>query len=265
MKIYQTIHEAYLGSLADVLDNPEHVCAPRGLKIKEKLDYSFRVLNPVAEPIVTKDLKRNEVIKSYTAKESELYNSGSNLVEDFEKASSFWRKIVNPDGKTINSAYGYLLFKNKSCGNINFEFHKEMEEDFLNSEEIRTMINTAQRTPWEWAKMSLMADKDTRQAIIRFSLPEHQWRGNRDQVCTLSGNFLIRDNKLNLSILMRSNDLHTGLVYDLEFFVGLIHKMKNELISVYPDLEIGHYTHIVHSLHIYEKDEPAILKMLGRI
>ena len=119
------------------------------------------------------------------------------------------------------------------------------------------------RTPWEWCLESLKNDKDTRQAILRFSLPEHQWMGNKDQTCTMHGNFLIRDDKLNLSIVMRSNDLVRGLVYDLPWFCGLIDKMIVDLRDAYPTLKKGTYTHTVHSLHIYEKDEKTILKMLG--
>jgi thymidylate synthase len=75
---------------------------------------------------------------------------------------------------------------------------------------------------------------------------------------------LIRDNKLNLTITMRSNDLTLGLVYDLPWFVSLIYKMRDELKETYPDLGIGTYTHQVHSLHIYDRDQDKILKMLGR-
>ena len=120
------------------------------------------------------------------------------------------------------------------------------------------------RTPWEWAKQSLLNDKDTRQAFIKFSLPEHQYMGNKDQVCTMHGNFLIREDKLHLSIVMRSNDLTLGLVYDLPWFISLMDRMVGELKPQYPNLEKGHYTHMVHSMHIYDRDEKKILKMLGR-
>jgi thymidylate synthase len=118
-------------------------------------------------------------------------------------------------------------------------------------------------TPWEWAKESLLADKDTRQAIMRFSLPEHQWMGNKDQTCTMHGNWLIRDNKLNLTITMRSQDMVKGAVYDWPWFCSLMDKMLVELKSAYPELAKGRYTHIVHSIHCYEKDTETILKMIG--
>ncbi len=253
-----TIHDAYMFSLLDVWNNPQFVASPRGLKIREIKDFMFEIVNPVAEPIVTKDEERNKVIAEYTAKETDLYDSCSNRVEDFAKASKFWEKLANPDG-TINSAYGYLIWKNKSCGHW-------FEGELVPIEEVRknpSMLDHIHRTPWEWAKQSLIQDKDTRQAIMRFSLPEHQWMGNKDQTCTMHANFLIRDDKLYLTVIMRSNDLMKGLVYDLPWFVSLMDKMIDELRPTYPELQKGTYTHLSHSMHIYEKDGPAILKMLG--
>ncbi len=255
MKCYKTIHEAYLGSLADVFDFPNHIAEPRGQRTREKLDYQFRVSEPKVEPIVTKDPERNAVIADYTAKEVALYDSCSNSAEDFGKASKFWLKLANPDG-TVNSAYGHLIWKKKSHGHPFFEALAEGEEPEL--------VSNRRRTPWEWAKLSLETDKDSRQAIVRFSLPEHQWVGNKDQTCTMHAIFMIRENKLNLTVTMRSNDLTLGLVYDLPWFISLMYRMRSELLPKYPELEIGSYTHYVHSLHIYDRDQDKILKMLGR-
>lgn len=251
MKTYETIHQAYLGTLRDIYFNPDCISAPRGMRVREKLDYQFRVTNPEAVSIVTLDNERNKVIADYTQKETELYDSCTNNVADFAKASKFWEKIANPDG-TVNSAYGYLIWKKASCGNPKYEPAKMFNT-----------LDTIFRTPWEWAKQSLITDKDSRQAILRFSLPEHQFTGNKDQTCTMHGNFLIRDNKLNLSIVMRSNDMVLGLVYDLPWFISLMDRMVEELKPHYPDLTKGVYTHTVHSLHIYERNEEMVLKMLG--
>lgn len=264
MKTYTNIHAAYLGTLADVYDNPDHTAEPRGQRTREKLDYQFKILDPKPEAILTEDYERNWVIRDYTAKEMALYDSCSNRVADFEQASKFWGKLANPDG-TVNSAYGYLIWKNKSHG------HKSFEVDaFANAnpkasyEQLNEIDENNMRTPWEWAKLCLLSDKDTRQAILRFSLPEHFWVGNKDFTCTTHAIFMIRENRLNLTVCMRSNDLTLGLVYDLPWFISLIYKMRDELKAGYPTLEIGTYTHQVHSLHIYDRDEEKILKMLGR-
>lgn len=229
------IHEAYMRALEDVYYNPTYKSNPRGMPIRERVDYMFTIMNPTAEPIVTLDEERNKVIRDYTLKEMALYDSMSNRLEDFEKASAFWRKIANEDG-TVNSAYGYLIWKNKSCGGM---------------------------TPWEWAKQSLITDKDTRQAILRFSLPEHSIVGVKDFPCTLFGNFLIRDDKLNLTVTMRSNDLWLGLTFDLPWFCGLLDRMLEDIKSAYPSVTKGTYTHIAHSAHIYERDLEKVRKALG--
>lgn len=263
--IHNDIHDAYWTALDAVWFHPQFTCAPRGQRVREILNYQFTILNPVPEPIKTHDEERNKVIESYTAKEVELYDSGTNKVEDFAKASKFWNKIANPDG-TVNSAYGHLIWHKKSLGN-------EFEQEHLPCP-IHTKYGTGKgsvlrtvtklRTPWEWAKDSLIADKDTRQALLKFSLAEHLWMGNKDQVCTLEGIFMIREDKLHFSVNMRSNDLTLGLVYDLPWFISLMYKMRDELKETYPNLEIGSYTHLAHSMHIYERDEEKVLKMLGR-
>lgn len=252
--VNKDIHRAYYQALHDVWYGYEYRSSPRGQPIREILDYTFRILNPVAEPVVTRDPERNKTIESYTKKEVKLYNSGTNRVEDFAKASKFWEKLANPDG-TVNSAYGYLIWFNKSHGNPTYQLKRE----FFTPEEFETCM----MTPWEWAKQSLIADKDTRQAIMRFSLPSHSYKGVKDFTCTTHGNWLIRENKLHFSIVMRSNDLYFGLSYDLPWFISLMDKMLEELRPHYPDLSKGNYTHTAHSLHIYERNSEAILRMLG--
>ena len=254
MKVYEDVHSAYLGTLADVVDSPDYVCSPRGMQIREKLDYQFRVMKPEAVSLVTKDEERNGKIAEYTAKEMELYNSGTNKASDFAQASKFWSTIANPDG-TINSAYGYLIWKNKSMGSARFE----KEHNFTYDTQF-----PKRRTPWEWAKECLILDKDTRQAIMPFNLPDHAWLGNKDFPCTLVANWHIRENQLHLAMVMRSNDLNRGLLYDLNFFVSLMDRMVDELKPTYPDIVKGHYTHTAQSAHIYEKELPVINKMLGR-
>ena len=252
MKTYETIHQAYLLTLVDIWEHPQYICAPRGLKIREVVDYSFKIEKPVAESIVTMDLERNQTIESYTAKEVALYNSCTNKVEDFAKASKFWEKIANPDG-TVNSAYGYLIWENRSHGNPLYEANQVKGD---------RKYQQYMRTPWSWCVESLKRDKDTRQAILRFSLPEHFYLGNKDMTCTMHGNFLIRDNKLNFSITMRSQDMVLGAVYDWPWFISLMDMMLKELQTTYPDLEKGSYTHFCHSLHVYERNEEMVRKML---
>lgn len=265
MRTYLTLHEAYLGSLADIYDNPQFISSPRGQRCRERLNYAFEILYPVNEVIVTKDAERNKVIESYTKKECELYDSGTNSAEDFGQASKFWLKLANPDG-TVNSAYGHLVKFKKSHGNPIYELFNNINglSAAEASEHLAQNAHLAMRTPWEWCVDSLKSDKDSRQAVLRFSLPEHFYKGNKDMTCTLSGTFHIREDKLFFSVHMRSNDLMLGLVFDLPWFISLMDDMITELKDVYPNLQKGSYTHLVDSMHIYDRDEDKILKMIGR-
>lgn len=246
--IYETTTAAYLDTVRNLIYNPEFRSAPRGKKILELIHYKFSINTPDSKPILTLSEERNEVLRLYTQKEFELYEIGATTAEEFSKASKFWGKLANPDG-TINSAYGHLIFFDKSCGNSLFD------ADFSHW----------MRTPWEWARMSLIQDKDSRQSILKFHKRGHLWLGNKDQVCTLAGVFLIRNDRLHFSIHMRSNDVIKGLSYDLPWFCYLMERMCKELLPTYPDLKIGSYTHFVDSLHLYEADLATAHQIIGHL
>jgi thymidylate synthase len=124
--------------------------------------------------------------------------------------------------------------------------------------------NFALRTPWEWARLALMEDKDSRQAIVKFHKRSHLWRGCKDQTCTMYLIFHIRDDALHLLARMRSNDVVLGLVYDMPFFISLQERMLRELRSKsYPHLDLGTYTHSADSMHLYDRNIPEVHKMLG--
>jgi thymidylate synthase len=264
MKTYETIHEAYLGTLEDVLDNPDCISAPRGQKVREKFNYMFKITKPTVEFITTKDPERNKTIASYSQKEFDLYNKNTFSVHDYGQISKFWLKLANPDD-TVNSAYGPLVRHKKSMGN---DFEQALvDHPAYDNESSPGSVKTygaKRRTPMEWVILKLRQDKDTRQAVMKFSLPEHFWDGNKDFTCTLHAFFQIRDNKLDMTVNMRSNDLMLGLVFDLPWFISLMTEIKDQLTDLYPELEIGTYTHLVHNIHIYDRDVKKVYKMIGR-
>ncbi len=229
--------------MRDVYHQYQYKAAPRGMPIREILNYGFCIRQPYSESPTTKDSTRNKIIKQYFQREKELYGSGTKSADDFGKAAKMWLQIQNPDG-TVNSAYGHLIWFKKSVGHSTFGNGRFM-------------------TPWEWAKESLIRDRDTRQAILRFSLPEHQWFGNKDQVCTMHGTFHIRDGRLHLCMVTRATEVFYGFPYDVPWFMSLMDRMLEELKDVYPDLQKGLYTQFVHSLQMYERDREAVEKMLG--
>lgn len=233
MKVYKgkTFAEVYKESLNDLLYNPEYEAAPRGLKIKENLNVALVIEEPLS--CLYRNERRSSQFK-YISAELLWYFMGRNDVEFIKDYAKFWLNIQNEDG-TVNSSYGNLLFSKKTRYG---------------------------HTQYEWVIKSLIADKDSRQAIMHFNLPEHQYFGNKDFVCTMHTVFSIRENKLNMTVSMRSNDAILGTPTDAAFFAILQSQLLNHLKEFYPDLELGTYTHIASSYHIYESHFSLVEDML---
>lgn len=223
--------QVYKDLLKELYENPQYVCSPRDQKIKEILNVGLEIDNPMSG--LYKNFVRGSQYK-YIAAELVFYFAGRNDLEYIQKYAKFWNSIANPDG-TVNSAYGHLLFNKKNEHGL---------------------------TQWEWAYESLKKDKDTRQALMHFNLPEHQHYANKDFVCTLNGIFHIRENKLDFTLMMRSNDVILGLPTDVAFFTVLHQQMFTLLKKVYPELELGKYTHYVNSMHLYERNFKIVEDML---
>jgi hypothetical protein len=92
-------------------------------------------------------------------------------------------------------------------------------------------------------------------------MPIHQYNGNKDFVCTMYANCHIRNNKLHMSVFMRSNDAVWGTPTDVAFFCSLQMQMHAHLKEVYPDLELGTYTHVANSYHVYDRHYELASKM----
>jgi thymidylate synthase len=243
MNRFKTTSEAYLALINDVMFNCQYESSPRGQKIKEILHYSVEITNPTSETLKTLNKERNAKIAAYTDKELKWYLSGSLNVDDAKEISSVWEKLVNPDKTTINSNYGHLLLKDESEGHPIFSENKI--------------------TPYEWAKNSLLKDKDSRQAIMRVNKPKHCFYRNEDFVCTMYLNFHIRNNKLHCLAKMRSSDLMFGIVYDWPFFIYIQETLLEDLKSKYPEINIGSFVFQTDSLHIYQRNFKTMLDMIG--
>jgi len=228
--VSNTFADIYKQLLENIYNNPDYISSPRGMKIKESTNIEIVLTDP------TSNLFYNEYRSpklEYLYPELLWYFLGRNDLSFISKYSKFWNKLTT--NGILNSAYGNLIFTQK---------------------------NKYGYSEYTWALTSLIRDKDSRQAIIRFNKPEHSYNNNLDFVCTLNGIFNIRDNKLNFTTIMRSQDVWFGIIYDIPFFTILMQQMLSHLKKYYPELELGVYTHYVISEHIYEKDFDGVLNML---
>lgn len=189
---------------------------PRDLKVKEAVLTDF-VIDP-KQPIA--NFPQRKFNWKYLAGELAWYLKQDRDVDYIGAFSNFWSHITNPNSNEINSNYGSLVFNAKQFG---------------------------------WVVDSLVADKNSRQAIMFFNQPKFQFEGNKDFVCTMYANFFIRNNALHMKIQMRSNDIFYGLTFDAPFFSFLQQSVYLKLKETYPDLELGMYYHYADNLHFYER------------
>ncbi|WCP13305.1 Thymidylate synthase [Sphingobium sp. AntQ-1] len=70
-----------------------------------------------------------------------------------------------------------------------------------------------------------------------------------DIPCTLGLQFHRRGSLLHMTAMMRSNDAYLGLPHDVFCFT-----MIQELVATELGLDLGEYTHMVGSMHLYESD-----------
>lgn len=227
MNVFESFTEAYQSLMRDVYENPEYECAPRGSKIKESLCTQFRITNPLDRiPYVN----AREFSISYMIAELVWYLFGDNSTEWISRYSAFWSKISD-DGYSANSAYGSRIFRP----------HK-YSTDGLGW------------TQWDYILNELTSDNDSRRAVIHIRSPYDSIHAKLDVPCTLTLQFFIRDDKLNLAVNMRSSDLILGLAYDVPAFTMFQETMAQDLSKkLGRHIGMGDYIHTSNSLHIYEK------------
>lgn len=233
MKIYKEkyVAEAYKKILNDLLNNPEFISKPRDMEVREILNCIIEISEPNFN--MYQNTERSSM-ERYIGAELLWYFSGTDKADFIEKYASMWTALKDKNDH-VNSAYGYLIFN-------------ERNEHGL--------------TQYDWVISSLIKDKDSRQAFMHFNKPYHQYATNPDQVCTLTALFHIRDNKLNMTLNMRSNDVILGFMTDFTFFNILHQQIYLHLREYYPELNMGSYTHTSHSMHLYERHYKKVEEML---
>jgi thymidylate synthase len=92
----------------------------------------------------------------------------------------------------------------------------------------------------------LKREKYTRQATISIYDGKEIDKYTYDTPCTYAVQFTIVDNRLNMCVTMRSNDLWYGFCNDQYQFSRL-----QELVAKEINMDIGTYYHFAHNLHIY--------------
>ena len=107
---------------------------------------------------------------------------------------------------------------------------------------------------WQWMRNGqydyivdiLNRVEDTRHGAISIYDAKENEEYHNDTPCTYAVQFTILDNKLNMSVYMRSNDLWYGFCNDQYCF-----SMLQQMVAKDTNKELGWYYHHAHNMHIY--------------
>jgi len=176
-------------------------------------NVGFTIMKPEVRIIIDDKRKWN---KDYAEAEWQWYLSGdrsiSKLGELYGTVPMIWQRMADNQGN-VNSNYGWQWQRNDQIGEV---------------------INI------------LKNYRETRQACISIYDGKEIDKYTYDTPCTYAIQFTIVHNRLNMCVIMRSNDLWYGFCNDQYQFSKL-----QELIAKEINMEIGTYYHFAHNLHIY--------------
>ena len=186
---------------------------------KALFNIGFYIENPLDNAIENRERKWNPV---YAEAEWQWYLSGdrniAKLAELYGKVPEIWKRMAFPNGN-VNSNYGWQWRRN---------------------DQIDYVVNLLRNEP------------ETIQATISIYDGKEHDTFAFDTPCTYAVQFTIVNNRLDMCVVMRSNDLWYGFCNDQYCFSRMQEMVCNELNTEIPaDIELGTYYHFAHNMHLY--------------
>tara|TARA_R110002012_G_scaffold170134_1_gene334500 strand:+ start:1131 stop:1778 length:648 start_codon:yes stop_codon:yes gene_type:complete len=180
---------------------------------KALFNCGFYIQNPLDNHITNKE--RNWKLE-YAEAEWQWYLSGDPSIDKlgdiYGKIPPIWERMADSD-RNVNSNYGYQWNRN---------------------DQIHYVVGKLREQP------------DTRHAAISIYDCKEYAKYRNDTPCTYAVQFTIINNKLCMSVYMRSNDVWYGFCND-QYCFSMLQKMIAERLS----MDVGWYYHHAHNMHIY--------------
>ena len=180
---------------------------------KALFNVGFTIENPMDNHI---DCEQRNWKHDYAEAEWQWYLTGDphiqRLGKIYGKIPEIWKRMANEWG-SVNSNYGWQWERNGQLDKV----------------------------------IKLLNDNPkTRQAAISIYDAKEIKSYKYDTPCTYAVQFTILDNKLNMCVTMRSNDLWYGFCNDQYCFSKL-----QKLVADEVGWPVGTYFHFAHNLHLY--------------
>jgi len=180
---------------------------------KALFNVGFYMTDPMDNKITNTERKWN---LDYAKAEWQWYLTGDPNIKAlgyiYGKVPEIWKRMADGQG-LVNSNYGYQWKRNNQLERV----------------------------------VRLLKDKpDTRQACISIYDGKEMSEYHYDTPCTYAIQFTILNNRLDMCVTMRSNDLWYGFCNDQYQFSKL-----QELMAFKLDIDTGVYYHFAHNMHLY--------------
>jgi len=209
-KVFRNANEAYEYVHDQILQNGVAFGDTKAL-----FNVGFYMTDPKDRKIINKERKWNE---EYAEAEWQWYLSGdphvSTLGDIYGKVPEIWKRMADAKGY-VNSNYGYQWERNDQLKNV------------------IAMLKTNPET--RQACVSIYDGKEINDGCYTHDTP-----------CTYAIQFTIVNNRLDMCVTMRSNDLWYGFCNDQYQFSKL-----QEMVSKRLEIETGVYYHFAHNMHLY--------------
>ena len=207
-KKFQTANEAYEYLYDAIIQHGVEFDNTKAL-----FNVGFYITNPLANAITNKE--RNWKL-DYAQAEWQWYLSGNRNISElgklYGKIPEIWKRMADSKGN-VNSNYGWQWLRNN---------------------QIYYVIN------------KLKEKHNTRHAAISIYDCKEHGTYEQDTPCTYAVQFTILHDKLDMCVVMRSNDLWYGFCNDQYCFSELQKMIAHEV-----GVEVGVYYHFAHNMHLY--------------
>ena len=208
METYYNANHAFNSLRADITSKGMPFANTKAL-----FNVGFYLQNPLDNKITNKERNWKE---EYAEAEWQWYLSGDRNIEKlgkiYGKIPPIWERMADHNGN-VNSNYGWQWLRNDQ---------------------------------YEYIIDKLKFDLDTRHAAISIYDCKENLDYENDTPCTYAVQFTIINDKLCMSVYMRSNDLWYGFCNDQYCFSMLQKKVAEDV-----NKDIGWYYHHAHNMHLY--------------
>ena len=208
METYYNANHAFNSLRADIIDKGMPFANTKAL-----FNVGFYLQNPLDNKITNKERNWKE---EYAEAEWQWYLSGDRNIEKlgkiYGKIPPIWERMADHNGN-VNSNYGWQWLRNDQ---------------------------------YEYIIDKLKFENDTRHAAISIYDCKENLDYENDTPCTYAVQFTIINDRLCMSVYMRSNDLWYGFCNDQYCFSMLQKKVAEDV-----NKDIGWYYHHAHNMHLY--------------